>query len=561
MPARKLLLKPLFLAVLVLAVQSEPAAAQEAATEGQPTISARIVWRAAYFIDDVEELNGAEPVDLTGDFVIGDPLTAVKPDLEKLAQEQPELLSKLEEIGNVPVRAILDKAGRLTNLRFEEALDPSVRDLFMETLREARFEPTVHFERGPVFVQIGVDYVVESSEAPASVPDEQALVGEEVGVIQRVMTDTDEGVPHEAPSHRYARILYKPDRPLVPESDTSFLASFSVIVDSRGVVKEARLFSDSHDSRRPDQLADGLPSLRSYLEGFRFEPQYLSDGSPARFAVLVDLRVSNGRVEIATRETGNEFETEARLAEAYRLDEGKALDLLLPPHPPERMLFYRLGNPTQSRLIPSGPDQMLILWEDDRPKYEGACFGCTGLEFFLARLNIPRHAIRLDPALEEVRVDADLLMRPGATTDELLADLEDALREKLGLDLAFDLQTEMTPALILRGSIGDVAEDPSFSGRPTLHVFTDTKESEGGGGPCTESKHLAELLESQLGMAVVDEVNGSAAKAFWIELHRSSHRTERLDLLIHNLEAQTDLQIHVEDRPQEVLYVTQRSGT
>jgi hypothetical protein len=113
----------------------------------------------------------------------------------------------------------------------------------------------------------------------------------------------------------------------------------------------------------------------------------------------------------------------------------------------------------------------------------------------------------------------------------------------------------------MRGSIGEVAEDPSSAGRPTLHVFTDTKESEGGGGPCTESKDLADLLETQLGMAVVDEVDGSATKPFWVELHRSSYRTERLDLLIQNLEAQSDLQIQVEDRPQEVLYVTQRSGT
>jgi hypothetical protein len=560
MSARKLLLKPFLLAALVFTVYSGQPAAQEAAAEGRSTISARIAWRAAYFIDDVQELDSAEPVDLTGDFVIGDPLTPVKPDLEKLAQEQPELLSKLEEIGHVPIRAILDKAGRLTNLRFEEEIDPAVRDLFVETLRDARFEPTVHFERGPVFVQIGVDYVVESSKAPALIPEEEALKGEEVGVVQRVMTDTEEGVPHEAPLQRYASILYKPDMPLVPESDTSFLASFFVIVDSRGVVKEARLFSDSRDHRPPSKLANGLPSLRSYLEGFRFEPQYLSDGSPARFAALVDLRVSPGRVEIATRETGSESDAEARFSEVYWLDEGRVLDLLLPPHPPERMLLYRNGNPGQARLIPSGPDQMFIYWEDDRPKYGEACFGCTGLkEFILPQLGIPGYNVRLGQILEEVRVEVDVLMRPGATTDELLADLEAALREKLGLDLSFDLQTEMRPTLVLEGSIGEVAQDPS-SGRPTLHAFTDTKEPEGSAGPCRDAKHLAEILESELGMAVVDQAE-SATNPFWIALHRSAFRTERLDLLIRNLEAQTDLEIRVEKRPTEVLYLTQRQGT
>jgi len=32
-------------------------------------------------------------------------------------------------------------------------------------------------------------------------------------------------------------------------------------------------------------------------------------------------------------------------------------------------------------------------------------------------------------------------------------------------------------------------------------------------------------------------------------------------MLIRNFEAQTDLDIRIEDRPTEVLYVTQRSGT
>jgi hypothetical protein len=61
-------------------------------------------------------------------------------------------------------------------------------------------------------------------------------------------------------------------------------------------------------------------------------------------------------------------------------------------------------------------------------------------------------------------------------------------------------------------------------------------------------------------MAVVDQAE-SATNPFWIALHRSAFRTERLDLLIRNLEAQTDLEIRVEKRPTEVLYLTQRQGT
>ena len=549
MSARKLLLEPLFFAVLALALKAAPVASQEAAAESVPTITARIAWQAGYFIQGIEDLDGAEPVWLGGDFAIGEPVSSIKPDVEWLARERPEVLRRLKGVRHIAVRAIVDKEGRVTHLRFEEDLEPDVRDLFLETLRAARFAPTVHFERGPVFVQVALDYLIGRGDMASSKDD-----GDEVGEVLRVMTDSEEGYPHEAPLKRYARILDKEDPPVLQKDRVDFLLSVLVIVGSSGVVEEARLFEGSREQRPPRATPAELRPLVPYLESFRFEPQYMNNGSPARFEAMVDLRLSDGRVEVASRATVNESDGD-RLAEAYRLDEGRVLDLLLPPYPPERKL-----------LIPSGPDQTIIHWEDDRPKYSHACFGCTGLkELILPSLNIPRQALRLNDALKEVRIKADVLMRPGATTDELLADLEDALREKLGLDLAFDLRTEMTPTLVLGGSIGEVPQDPESSGRPTLQVFTDRKNDDppfgSDAGPYTESKDLVELLENQLGMLVVDQMDGRATKPYWIRLHRSSDKTRRFDLLIQNLEAQTDLDIRIEDQPTEVLYVTERGGT
>ena len=56
-------------------------------------------------------------------------------------------------------------------MRFEEEFERSVRDLFIEVLREARFEPTVHFERGPVFVLAALHYWVEREGTPPPDPD------------------------------------------------------------------------------------------------------------------------------------------------------------------------------------------------------------------------------------------------------------------------------------------------------------------------------------------------------------------------------------------------------
>ena len=559
MSARKLLFQPFFLAVLVLTVQSEPAVAQEAATEGQPTISARIVWQAAYFIEDIQDLDGAEPVDLTGDFVIGDPITAVKPDVEELAQDRPGLLARLEEIGHIPMRAILDRTGRVTNVRFEEEVEPEVRDLFLEILREARFEPTVHYEQGPVFVVLSIEYWIERKEARRPDPPARSeLVGEEGGHVLRLLDDSGSGMTQQPPIS-YARILSRAEAPILDPEPRELVMTVLVTVDSQGTVREI----DPPKGVAEGELSKNLLLLLRFIESFRFEPIYLEDGLPVAFKAFLELALDEGQVRIATRT--NPAEVEARVADVYYLDPAKVLDLLPPPYPPERMVLYQTGAPSQSRAIPAGPNQMRIHWKDDRPAYGGACFGgCNSLENLFGVLGVPRHAIRLDPALRDVRVQTDVLFRPDAPTDELLADLEAALLERFGLDLKFDLRSEVMPTLVLRGSFGEVAEDPDLK-LPTVHFFTGRRNPEpnvgAGAGPLTELGVAIELLESQLGIFVVDETEGGLEKPTLIQVHDSAFGTERLELLIRNVEAQTDLEISVQDRLQEVLYVTERSGT
>ena len=66
------------------------------------------------------------------------------------------------------------------------------------------------------------------------------------------------------------------------------------------------------------------------------------------------------------------------------------------------------------------------------------------------------------------------------------------------------------------------------------------------------------LLTGHLMMPVVNETSGAAAQPFRVILHGSALGTRRLDLLIRNLESQTNLDIAVEDRSHEVLIVSER---
>ena len=64
------------------------------------------------------------------------------------------------------------------------------------------------------------------------------------------------------------------------------------------------------------------------------------------------------------------------------------------------------------------------------------------------------------------------------------------------------------------------------------------------------------MLSGRLEMPVADETNEPDAEPLQLQLHDSAYGTQRLDLLIRNLEAQSDLDIAVEERVNEVLVVS-----
>ena len=67
---------------------------------------------------------------------------------------------------------------------------------------------------------------------------------------------------------------------------------------------------------------------------------------------------------------------------------------------------------------------------------------------------------------------------------------------------------------------------------------------------------LVELLSFHLGMPVIDRTTGTPEQPFYVRLHPSAQRTQRLDLLIRNLESQTDLDIEIAERPDRFVVVS-----
>ena len=389
----------------------------------------------------------------------------------------------------------------------------------------------------------------------------QAFAGDEVAEVFALGGPL---VPPPGGVHLYplfVAVLQKGEPPVLEVRDEEWILSFTFSLDDGGNVESAMLFRDSRAGpwEETHESTPASERLAAYLETFRFEPIVLSGGTPEQALAMIDLRVSARGVEVATR-AGEDLER--RLAEAYRLPDGRNLDLRLPPHPPERTVLYRAGHAVQARAVPWGPDSMTIVWTDDRPALGRALFSSQGTNLLalMQSLGLRRGAVRFEGGAQSVPIsNADVVRRDGASEQELIDDLPHVLRERLDLGLEFEFASEPAPTLVLRGSIGDVPRDDEQDGARVLHVFTDGRNEDPRRGAGIKVWHVATLvaiLERHLDMPVADETLGTVEEPFRVRLHDESRLTPRLDLLIENLEAQTDLEIAVEERVHRVVVVS-----
>ena len=187
--------------------------------------------------------------------------------------------------------------------------------------------------------------------------------------------------------------------------------------------------------------------------------------------------------------------------------------------------------------------------------YRGSCFGCNNLLDVLYNIGFPLHTVRFEETAERILIETDIIMREGAPRLELLAELGDILKEKFDLSIGFEATSELTKTLVLRGTIGTIPLDDVWGGARVLHVFTHAKNEDRDGGSVVDAEDLAEMLADYLGMPVVDETSGSATEPYEVLLYNSAYYTTQVDLLIQNLEAQTDLDIVIDQRPQQMVAV------
>ena len=169
---------------LGMALSTEADMGAQGEAQDAPRIQARGVWRGAFFAESVEQVEDANRVYVGGDFTIGRPSTAMKPDAKALAARDPALFERLAVLGRLSATIIVDRDGLVRRVRFAGDIDEDLQRPFREVLDAARFDPTTHYERGPVLVEVHVDYFINPPDPRRSLYEPgQALVGDEAAEV------------------------------------------------------------------------------------------------------------------------------------------------------------------------------------------------------------------------------------------------------------------------------------------------------------------------------------------------------------------------------------------
>ena len=474
------------------------------------------------------------------------------------------------------------RGGSLSQKQHEVTqLDPDLIDLLKRFLEQSQLEPTVFRPTGePVVVRGSMLLVINPEPVRRTLHDQdRQRPHKPVADVVRVapVGTSKEDFEHASLAIRdaaagpppYLEVLSMPEQPDLSSTARGIYGIF-VRLNSAGSVSQdsdvtlSVFRSDGDPFPKPSPEASLSAELRSWVRSLTFEPPRLQDGTQVDAVVLLEVEIKDSEAGlpqalILSKAELEPEEIKERVRSAYALATDQVLDLLPPPHRPERLLFYRFGSPAQASARPEGPSSMSIRVVDDEPAYGSSCFGCDELDHILWTLGFPDHRVIYE--VDVPRIETDLIYRPDAEPEALLRDLSLALEEKLGLSLNFELREELSETVALSGVLGDVPWDDEFGGR-VVHLYTDKKNDDprsgGGGGPTDAPDILARFLEFSLDLPIEQNVNGPLEHPIFVRVHRSANRTTQRELLLKNLETQTDLTAEIVLRPQTHLIVSSR---
>jgi RNA polymerase sigma factor (sigma-70 family) len=204
--------------------------------------------------------------------------------------------------------------------------------------------------------------------------------------------------------------------------------------------------------------------------------------------------------------------------QVYGLRDNDVIRRVAPPFVAARMDFYRKGNASQARLIPSGPDGMLIFWRNGKPQLWGMTFargeGFKIQDLMEYLLNVYPQNLAGDSALARTAIKGDFVIRGDANPEQLRAGLEAMIGNAIGRPVTLTFREVREPAMVFKG-IWKAANHDSNNPFPTIEIYGLKLGDDGSGGGAGSVDELASWIGEWIKKPVIIEASGAPKMTNW----------------------------------------------
>lgn len=185
-------------------------------------------------------------------------------------------------------------------------------------------------------------------------------------------------------------------------------------------------------------------------------------------------------------------------------------------------------------------------------------------------MSVPADQFEGPDELLKLKVPGDWIVRKGATDAEKLQALEIILQQELGKQISFQKREVTRPVIVAKGTYKFTSPQGTYDDRH-VHFYSDKLDPDegSGGGTADTVAELIAVLGQRTGLQVIDETKNSSEKINQPYGHHSSSRifgvtgegkqTDKLNLMLKNLEKQINLTFTVEERTVSKWFVVDHS--
>jgi RNA polymerase sigma factor (sigma-70 family) len=234
-----------------------------------------------------------------------------------------------------------------------------------------------------------------------------------------------------------------------------------------------------------------------------------------------------------------------RLDAVYALAPGQALKLVSPPYIPERDILFDQRNIDSRMMMDRNKGVYVFEWKEsvEFSRWNNGKSDVGSIIWQVVRM--PRYRYEMDEKDRLREVPGDWVVRPGATTEELMAGLEKILQQRAGWNVKFEKQQVERDLYIARGAY--VPDEKVPLDKRLIELYLDQKKRH----VSTHAGNISDFLISVgelMNHEIIDETTTSKTSIFWRNYIGPMVTGRYKDVLLDHITEQTNINFHIERR-------------